>query len=340
MSERRLWLDLSPGEARGVVTLGGLPERLLIERDGVDRGPRLGARYRARITELAPALRLAYLDLGAGETAVLPLPRDGASARGATLEIEIAAEARAGKAAAGRLLGPGAGPPQRLAEPPPLRTRLQAFAPDAPIHEGEAAREAADEAEDAVLASRHDLPGGLSLTIEPTTALTAIDLDWSGEGPAKARQKANLAGVAHAARLLRLKGRGGTAVIDLVGFPGREADQMLAEARRALEHDGPGVTVLPVSRLGLLQLARPHHETPTAELLCAPDGRLSARSIAQRLVRALEREGRGDPGAQLIAAASPEVAAALQPLVAALGPRFGVAAELGWDRLKTDIRSR
>jgi hypothetical protein len=75
-------------------------------------------------------------------------------------------------------------------------------------------------------------------------------------------------------------------------------------------------------------------------MLLADDGRLSARSVAQRLARSLEREGRADPGARLIAVAAPDVASALQPLLAALGPRFDVAAELGWDRLKTDIRRR
>jgi Ribonuclease G/E len=340
MMERRLYLDRGPGEARGVVTLDGWPERLLIERGGEARGPRLYARYRARIREIAPALRLARLDLGDGEEGALPLPRERPPAAGARIEVEITSERRAGKTAAARLVGPAEGPPGLLGEPPPLEARLQAFAPDAQILAGEAAREAADDAEEAVLAVRHQLPGGLALSIEPTTALTAVDLDWSGAGSGQARAKANLAGLAHAVRLLRLKALGGTTVIDLVGFPGPEAAALVAEARRLLEPDGPGVTVLPVSRLGLLQLSRPHRETPTAQLLLAGDGRLSARSVAQRLVRAMEREGRADPGARLTADAAPDVAEALRPLLALLGPRYEAAAELGWDRLKTDIRRR
>jgi Ribonuclease G/E len=337
---RRLYLDRSPGEARGVVTLDGLPERLLIEREGVARGPRLGARYRARITEITPALRLAYLDLGGAEPAAAQLPKESVPARGAAVEVEITAEARAGKAAAARLLSDAAGEPGLIAAAPTLEARLQAFAPDAPIQQGEAARDAADDAEEAALQVRHELPGGLRLSVEPTAALTAVDLDWSGEGTSSARLRANLSGLAHAVRLLRLKALGGAAVIDLIGFPGREGDRLASEARRLLERDAPGVTVLPVSRLGLLQLARPHREAPTAELLCAADGRLSARSVAQRLVRALEREGRADPGARLTAVASPEVAAELRPLLPVLGPRYDAAAELGWDRLKTDIRRR
>ncbi len=74
--------------------------------------------------------------------------------------------------------------------------------------------------------------------------------------------------------------------------------------------------------------------------MCDADGGLSARSIAQRLVRALEREGAADPGARLVALCAPETAAALRPLAAELGPRFSVEEALGWERSKTDIQSR
>ena len=56
MTRRRTFLDRSPGEARGVVLLDGRPERLFIERDGEEQGPRLGERHRARVEELSPGL--------------------------------------------------------------------------------------------------------------------------------------------------------------------------------------------------------------------------------------------------------------------------------------------
>jgi hypothetical protein len=62
--------------------------------------------------------------------------------------------------------------------------------------------------------------------------------------------------------------------------------------------------------------------------------------VAQRLVRDLEREGRADPGALLVARCAGEVAAELKPLAAQAGPRFAVAEGIGWDRLKTDIERR
>ena len=340
MSVRRLYLDVSPGESRGVVTLDGLPERLMIERLGVDRGPRVGARYLARVAEIVAGQRLAFLDLGSGQSAVLPLKPNANVVRGSTLRIEVVAEARSDKAATVRVLTAGEGKPGLSQAAPYLGQRLQMAAPGVTVELGLAAREAADEAEDAALSSRHDLGEGLTVTIEPTRAVVAVDVDWApiGQGSAKRSLDANLRAVREAARLLRLKSLGGTVVIDLAGFP-REGEAIQAEARAAFAPEQPGVAVLPVSRLGLLQVGLPRRERPVAELMAGPDGRLSARSVAQALVRALEREGRSDPGARLVAACSSEVAIEAAPLAAELGPRFSVAAELGWDRLKTDIRT-
>lgn len=339
MTVRRLYLDQSPGELRGVATLNGLPERLWIERAGEARGPRVGDRYRARVEEISPGLRLARLDLGPDGPAALQMGGDFTFARGAAVEVEIAAEAHGGKPAAARLSGLAAGAPQQLAQGPSLVERLKAAAPDQPIVQGGEAREAADEAEEAALAQVHDLPGGLKVSIEPTRGLIAIDIDWSGAArpSAKASLRANLDALGHVARLLRLKSLGGVAVVDLVGSP-RDARAIQAAARDAFAPDQPGVVVLPVSRLGLLELARPHRARPIREQLCAADGGLSARSVAQRLARALEREGLADPGGRLVAVCAPETAFCLRPLLAELGPRFGCEEALGWDRLKTDIR--
>ena len=337
---RRLLLDRSPGEARGVVLLEGRPERLWIERDGERTGPHLGERYRARVEEISQGLGLARLVLGLGLEAALPLAKGG-QPRGAIVEIEIAAEPRGAKAAVARMIGPSAGAPERLSAAPDLQARLAAAAPGVQIEQGDDAREAAGEAEDAALAAGHPLSGGVTLFIEPTRALTAIDVDWTGppRPSTAAAMRANVEALGAAARLLRLKSIGGAIVIDLIGFP-RDREAIQGAARQAFAPDDPGVVVLAPNRFGLLQLAKPHRERPLREVLCAADGRLSARSVAQRLARAMERQGRADPGARLIAECAPEVATELRPLVQAMGPRFDVAEALGWDRLKTDIRSR
>ncbi len=338
MNERRLYLDRGPGEERGVVTLDGRPERLLIERAGADRGPRLGARYRVRVDEMGGGLGLAFVDLGEGEAGVMRL-KPGGPSRGALLQAEVTAEARADKAAVLRLIGPAEGKPGLIGPAPTMQTRLRDVLPEGEVIIGAAAREAADEAEDEALAARHALGDGLVLTVEPTRALVSVDVDLS-PGAGRLRPVfANLAAIRQAARLLRLKSLSGTVVIDLVGGS-RDEPRLLQEARTSFQPDQPGVVILPVSRLGLLQVARPHRERPLEQVLCAADGRLSARSVAQRLVRELEREGRSSTGALLEGVCAPDVAAELAPLAAELGPRYSVTPALGWDRLKTDIRQR
>jgi hypothetical protein len=150
---------------------------------------------------------------------------------------------------------------------------------------------------------------------------------------------ANLRAVRETARLLRLKGLGGLVVIDLAG-KAQEHPEILAAAKNAFEPDQPGVVLAGISRLGVLELARPWGETPVAERLQGPDGLPSLRTLAQRLVRDLDRAGRADPGARLVAACAPDLAEAAAPLVAGLGPRFGVIAEVGRSPANTDIQGR
>jgi Ribonuclease G/E len=338
MSKRRLYIDRSPGERRGVVLLDGRPERLLIERDGEAIRPRNGEVWRGRIRSLSKAFRGAFIDLGLERDGLMKLDASMALSEGASIEAEVAAEGREDKGPTLRLIGPGQGAPGRIAEAPSLEARLKAFAPEAEIGGGEIAREAADLAEEAILATSHMLTRGPILTIERARGMVAIDTDLTDANASnKGVLEGNLVAVREAARLVRLKGLGGLIVIDLAG-PAREHARILAEAREAFAADDPGVVLAGVSRLGVLEIARPWRERPLIETLTDRDGRLSARTVAQRLVRELEREGRADPGARLVGVAAPDVAEAATPLVAELGPRFSVAAEVGRDRANTDIR--
>jgi Ribonuclease G/E len=340
MSGRRFYFDAMPGERRAVVTLDGRPEHLFVDRDG-EGGPRMGARYCARIRKIDRGLGMAFLDLGGGEEAVMPAGRLAIHVGGA-VEVEIAAEARRGKAAVAAFDGPGGREPGVIRPAPAALERLRRLAGDRPIAEGPDARQAADVAESAVLATEHALPGGGSIAIEPTRALVAVDVDQGarpGGDAARAGRQANLAALAEGARLLRLKALGGIVVFDLVG-KGQGGDAIVTAARKAFEPDQPGVIFGPVSKLGTFTLALPQRYTPTVERLLEDDGRPRARAVAQRLLRDLDREGRADPGARLEAVCARDVAAELRPLAEQLGPRFSVAEDLGRPRDSTDIRRR
>ncbi|MGZ8407866.1 MAG: ribonuclease E/G, partial [Caulobacteraceae bacterium] len=310
-------------------TLGGKPERLWIERDGEAASPALGARYAARVARIEPALKMAFLDLGpdlgGGAEALLPLGQRP-PVEGAPIEVEIVAESRRGKLAVAQFAGAGTRDPGLILPAPTAAQRLTALAKGAPVIEGEDARATADEAEEAVLAVEHAITGGGSLAVERTRALVAVDVDLgarpSGD-PARIARNANAAAIGEAARLLRLKGLGGLIVVDLVGR-GQDGEMLAAAAKRAFEPDQPGVALGPISRFGTLTLALPWRVTPLAERLLDANGASTARTEAQWLVRALEHEGRSDPGGLFMAECAEEVAAELAPLVTQLGPRYSV----------------
>jgi hypothetical protein len=102
MSARQAYLDRTPGEIRGVVTLNGRPEHLILARD--DDDPRLqpGARIAARVRKVEPAFASAFVDLGEGIEGLLDYPPDRRPVEGEMLEVEVRAAPRPGKLAAVR----------------------------------------------------------------------------------------------------------------------------------------------------------------------------------------------------------------------------------------------
>ncbi|MBL8770334.1 MAG: ribonuclease E/G [Phenylobacterium sp.] len=330
MSARRIFLDRSVGETRGVVTLDGRPERLILRRDDDDPRLQLGARLVARVENVEPALATAFLDLGGGQKAILPFKPDQRPVRGAAVEVDIRGEPRAGKLATARLIGAGEGAPRLLQPPPDVGDILTTLVRDAALVEGRAARAAADEAEAEALEAVFPLPGGGSVAIEPTRALTAIDVDLGERKGADAKRAAragNLAALSEAARLLRLKSLGGLVIVDLVGR-GHDGAALMAAARQAFGPDNPGVAIGPVGRFGTMEISIPRRTRPLSERLADARGALTDRTLAQRLVRRLEDEAAAQPGARLAAACAPDVAAAATPLIRALADRFGARFDL------------
>jgi len=325
MSARRLFLDRGLGESRGVVTLDGRPERLLVQREDAPERLQLGARVRARVRTVEPALGSAFLELGEGREALLGFKPDNRPVRGQALEVEIRSEPRHGKLATVRVIGPAEGEPALLAPAPDLAEQLAAFARDAEIQTGAIARQVADEAEQEALETLHPLPGGGTLAIEPTRALTAVDVDLGerkGQDAKRVTRQANLSALSEAARLLRLKGLGGLIVIDLAGR-GHDGTALMNAARAAFAPDNPGVAIGPVSRFGTIELTVSRRGKPLGEVLCDADGRLSDLTLALRLIRRIESEAAAHPGRRIIAVCAPSIAAAASRFTAQLADRFG-----------------
>lgn len=343
MSRREAFLDRGVGETRGVVLLDGRPERLLIQRDGDVEALKAGARSVARVRSVEAAFNAVFLDMPDGAEAMAPLRTDATKpVRGSLVEVEIRGEARRGKLANAWLIGEGQGEPRLLAGAPSVEDELRQMAKADMVTMGREARQAADEAEAEALAVVHPLPGGGSLAIERTRALTAIDVDTgerTGGDSKRVSRAANLAAVATAARVLRLKGLGGLVVLDLAGR-GHDGAAILAAIRAAFAADNPGVAIGPVSRFGTLELTIPRRRQPVLERLLGQDGRLTPLSAALRLARLIEGEGGADPGGRLLARCAPAVADSFKSLHPALadrlGGRFTLEPQAGWpgDRLE------
>ena len=343
VSRRRLFLDQGLGERRGVLTIDGRAHRLLIERPDNQPSQALGARSTARVTRIERGLGVAFLQMPDGPDAMLPLGAAPAPVEGSSIEVEVSSEARADKPGAPkavvvRRLDDSLGPPRLLSEAPPLKDRLSALAPETGVIEGRDACEACDIAQDEVLALTHALLGGGSICIEPTRALIAVDVDMgerAGGDLRRAARQTNLTAIAETARLLRLKGLGGLVVIDLVG-KGHDGAAMSEAARTAFAAEGAGVVLGPITRFGLFELAVPRTTRPIAERLLDATGQISALTAAFAMLRALEREGRAEPGARLVAHCGREVADAakdhLTALAARIGPRFQVETREGMER--------
>jgi len=333
MSQRQTFLDRGVGETRGVVTLAGRPERLILRRDDDDLRLALGARLVARVATVEPAIGTAFLDLGGRLEAILPFKPDARPVRGATIEIEIRSEARRDKLAVARQTGEGRGEPRLLQPPPAVAEILRSIVRDVAPIEGRDARAAADEAEAEALETVHRLPGGGDIAIETTRALTSIDVDTGdrkAQDSKRAARQANLAALTEGARLLRLKGLGGLVIVDLVGR-GHDGAALLAAARLAFAPDNPGVAIGPVGRLGTMELSIPRRTRPLSDDLQRADGALTDRTLAQRLIRRIETEAAARPGDRIVASSSPAIGAAAEPLMRALAERFGARISLTSD---------
>lgn len=333
-SRRSLYLDEAPGERRGVVLLDGKPERLLVERDGEAVRLLPGAVLTARIMRIERGLGIAFLASPEGEPMVssrAALP-DGAS-EGGVVEVQITAPARADKAANAKVLGRDAEKPRWITHAPDLRQRLQAFSPSQKIETGRDARQAADDALIDVFQTVFHLPGGASVSVEPTRALIAVDVDVGSAAGQDARfsaTKVNQLALGEVARIARLKGLGGLVVVDLAG-KGHNGPLLLETAKTAFAPDQPGVSIGAISRFGVLEMVIPWRSRPVLEQLAGPDGKPTALTEALALIRAIEREA--GPGRQVQARCSTAVAAAAamaaEGLTARIGPRFTFVADEG-----------
>src|SRR5271165_4231374 len=269
---------------------------------------------------------------------------DSAGAKGLTagtiLTVRITRAARGGKGP--RLTArvdaaASGGSPGLLRQGPNPVARLAGRYPDAPVlvdDAGLAAALRADlgtrvsvaaavfdddvaEAIDALSRPVVGLPGGARLSVWPTPALVAIDVDGgsalAGAGGARSRHEAlNRIVLPALAKQIRLRNLSGGIVVDLAGMAARKRVALAPDFVRALATDPLRPHFLGFTALGLAEIVRPRIHPPLHELLSGP----LAAGIAS--LRAVIGECGRDPRAMPAVRAHPAVVAALQADSAAL----------------------
>lgn len=335
------WIDAAIGETREALVRRGRPIALRIARAS-DEGARArwGETYCARVREVDQRRRGAFLDLGlSSQQGFLPLGHDGRARRGGKERIalregqgvivSIVREAARGKnpvvemqeighdgEAPHKIAHHAADDDMVLAKPAEavMRAKLDALIEDA-------------------LARIAPIPGGGVLSIEPTAALTAIDVDAGGRpgssDPERFALDLNLAAAEEAARQIRLRNLGGVIAIDFVNMRAKSHAKALEEGvRKAFAGDPWAVQLGGLSRFGVYELSRAQLRTPLHEQMQDGEGRLSAETIALMALRAIEREARANGGRQIACTVSPEVKAwfdtAAIPWREALSNRIGM----------------
>ncbi len=100
------------------------------------------------------------------------------------------------------------------------------------------------------------LPGGAFMSIEPTRALVAVDVNTAADASPAAALKATLAAIRELPRQLRLRGLGGQIVIDPAPIARKDRREVEAAIGRAFRDEPVSTTFAGWTALGNIELSR------------------------------------------------------------------------------------
>nr|WP_305123259.1 ribonuclease E/G [Roseomonas sp. GC11] len=315
--------------------MDGRLEAAFTERPARPEG--VGDVHVARLSARAPAMGGAFLALAGGETGFLP-DTEGAKGRheGAWLRVTVTRAAQGGKGP--RLSAKGhegaeQGPLRLIARGPDAPRLLAARHPQARLvvdHAATAARlraalgaervtlspapafsEELEEEFETLAGMAVPLPGGGRLTLHPTPALLAIDIDagtQAGGRDAAAHHRLNAAALAEALRQIRLRHLAGAILVDMAGMAVKKRQELLPWLKPALAAD-PDLRLLGLTGLGLLEFQRRRTHTPLHEVLGHP---LSPLTRGLAALRRGARDAAARPGGRWALTAHPAVLEALR----------------------------
>lgn len=332
--------SISPGEMRVALWGGGLLDYALSRSGGPGD---IADLHRGRVIARVPSMAGAFIALEAGE-GFLPDSEMGAHKAlgvGTILGVRVTRAPQGGKGprlsarltpAQQGMIGDGA--PALLARGPDALMRMLALYPDTKlsIDDAERARDIGpgpfsivarafdDEIEQAVgelNSPEAALGGGARMSVHPTPALMAIDVDLGGQTAQRrdkksAQQDGNRGLIPELCRQIRLRNLSGAIVIDLAGMTPRTRLALAPDFTKALAQDRLAPKFLGFSALGLAEILRPRLHAALHEMMAGPH----AAGLAG--LRALARESAATPHLAPVLRCSPDVATALRQDTAAL----------------------
>jgi len=132
-----------------------------------------------------------------------------------------------------------------------------------------------DEEIESALSDRVSLPSGGHLNIQPTEALTVIDVNsgkfTSSRTQAETVRRTNLEAAQEISRQLRLRNIGGMVIVDFIDMDSRKDQQQVLEVfHRSIEDDRAKPQVGQLSDLGLVELTRRRQGQSLRELFTLP----------------------------------------------------------------------
>ena len=167
------------------------------------------------------------------------------------------------------------------------------------------------------------LPSGGTMSIDPTEALVAIDINSAratrGADIEETALNTNLEAADEIARQLRLRDIGGLIVIDFIDMSSNQHQRLVENRiREALEADRARVQLSRISRFGLLEMSRQRLRASLDETSsivcprCSGQGRVrDVKSLALSIIRIMREEASKDKNREVRVAAPLEVAAYL-----------------------------
>lgn len=181
---------------------------------------------------------------------------------------------------------------------PGLADRIELAGGDTPLFE----RFAVDEQIAAGLLPRVPLPSGGFLLIEPTQALTAIDVNTGRHvghsTPVETILATNLEAAAETARQVRLRNLSGLIVVDFVHMLSAEHQARVLDALRAAFTEDPMfVRIGGFTELGLMEIARRRGRPSLHEILTAPCAACDGLGRVET-AQARTNDMASDPGAE------------------------------------------